>query len=213
MHEDRFASERRRLVETVKSATNPKDERILAALGDVLRHRFVPPSELASAYEDRALPLAEDQTISQPSMVAIMLDALDCQPGDRALEVGGGSGYAAAVLAKLVAEVHATEIRPALAARAAATLEGMGVHNVVVHVADGSRGLPEFAPYQRILVSAGAPAVPKALVEQLAPGGRIAIPVGGDAVQTLRVGERGEDGDVRWTDSVPCMFVPLIETG
>jgi protein-L-isoaspartate(D-aspartate) O-methyltransferase len=209
--DDGFADEHRRLVENVRRVTNVRDERVLSALASVPRHRFVPASDMRSSYEDRALPLAESQTISQPSMVAIMLDALACQPGDRALEVGAGSGYAAALLSRLVSRVYTTEIRPALAERAAATLSSLGFENVEVHVTDGSRGLASYAPYQRILVSAGAPAVPDALVEQLAPGGRIAIPVGGDAMQTLRVGERAQNGEVYWMDNVPCMFVPLIE--
>jgi protein-L-isoaspartate(D-aspartate) O-methyltransferase len=151
------------------------------------------------------------QTISQPSMIAIMLQALDLDPRDHVLEVGAGSGYAAALLSRLAARVDAIEIRPALAARARHTLSLLSVGNVHVHVGDGSAGLPERAPFDKILVSAGAVRIPTALVEQLAPGGRIAIPVGNADAQTLLVGERSVSGEVTWEQSIPCMFVPLVE--
>lgn len=208
--DDGYVQEREALVERMRRLARISDERVLAAFMQVPRHRFLLPSQVEVAYEDRALPLLEQQTISQPSMIAIMLSALHCRPTDRALEVGAGCGYASALLAQLVAEVDAIEIREALARHAARTLEILGISNVRIHVGDGGRGLPERAPFDRILVSAGATSIPRALIEQLAPGGRIAIPVGDDVGQTLLVGERGRDGKVTWEPSVPCMFVPLV---
>lgn len=208
----RWDVERARMVERIRSATGIDDQRILDAFLRVPRHRFVPESRRDLAHEDRALPLSDDQTISQPSMIAIMLSALACRPHDRVLEVGAGSGYAAALLACLAAEVDAIEIRPALAESAARTLAELGFGNVRVHSGDGSRGLPEHAPFDRILVSAGAEAVPEALIEQLAPGGRIAIPVGGEIGQTLMVGDKTAGG-MRWSSDVACVFVPLVQAG
>jgi protein-L-isoaspartate(D-aspartate) O-methyltransferase len=209
--DDAFSAERRSLAQRIGAITPIRDPRVLEAFAKVPRHRFVPPSQVEFAYEDRALPLAEHQTISQPTMIAIMLDALRCGPEDRALEVGAGSGYAAALLAELVDRVEAIELRPALAEQALLTLAELGIDNVRIHVGDGSRGFPDAAPFQRILVSAGAGAVPPALLDQLAPGGRIAIPVGDEATQTLLVGERTNNGHVHWEQNVPCMFVPLID--
>jgi protein-L-isoaspartate(D-aspartate) O-methyltransferase len=185
------------------------DPRIRAAFRAVPREAFVPPEQAARAYEDRALPIGEDQTISQPSMIALMLDALRPRSTERALEVGAGSGYAAAVLSGLVAEVDAIELLPPLAERARRTLSELGVDNVRVHVGDGALGFSEHAPYDVILVSAGARTTPRALVEQLSPGGRIAIPVGDQHGQRLLVGRRDDLG-VRWERRVPCMFVPLV---
>jgi protein-L-isoaspartate(D-aspartate) O-methyltransferase len=185
------------------------DARIRAAFRSVPREAFVPPDRADSAYEDRALPIGEDQTISQPSMVALMLDALRPKAHERALEVGAGSGYAAAILSGLVREVDAIEIRPALAERARSTLEALHIDNVHVHVGNGERGLPDRAPYDVILVSAGARATPRALVEQLSVGGRIAIPVGERRGQRLLVGRRDHAG-VSWERRVHCVFVPLV---
>ncbi|HEY4106150.1 MAG TPA: protein-L-isoaspartate(D-aspartate) O-methyltransferase, partial [Polyangiaceae bacterium] len=181
-------SEALRLVERIRASTQIDDERILRAFERVPRHEFVSETQLLHAYEDRALPLGEEQTISQPSMIAIMLKELACEPGERALEIGAGSGYAAALLGELVTEVYTVEVRPALAARARESLERSGATNVHVIDGDGSWGLPEHAPYDRILVSAAPKRVPGALVEQLALGGKIAIPVGDEHTQTLLVG-------------------------
>lgn len=187
------------------------DPRILDAFRTVPRPLFVPAGLIAHAWDDRALPLAEGQTISQPTMIAIMLDALEPKAGDRALEVGSGCGYAAALLSRLVAEVHGIEIRPTLAAMATDSLARAGMQNVGIHVGDGSLGLPEHAPYDCILVSAGATRVPRPLVDQLAPGGRIAIPVGNDGDQLLKIGFRPRTGgEVEWTTGVHCIFVPLL---
>jgi protein-L-isoaspartate(D-aspartate) O-methyltransferase len=145
-------------------------------------------------------------------MIAIMLEALSCAPEHRALEVGAGSGYAAALLAELCAEVSAIELRPRLAELARQNLAQAGVEHVTVHVGDGCRGRPTEAPFDRILVSAGAASVPAALLDQLAPGGRIVIPVNaGDRGQLLRTGTRVELASMKWQISVPCTFVPLVE--
>jgi protein-L-isoaspartate(D-aspartate) O-methyltransferase len=201
--------QRERLLRSLaRVVSNP---RILEAFQSVPRHLFVPAGLHAHAWEDRALPLSEGQTISQPTMIALMLDALEPEPGQRALEIGSGCGYAAALLAHLVGEVHGVEIRPTLAAMANEFLARAGVRNVFIHIGDGSAGLPEHAPYDCILVSAAATRVPRPLVEQLAPGGRIAIPVGDGGEQVLRVGFRPKTGgDVEWTTGVHCIFVPLL---
>ncbi|MCC6900427.1 MAG: protein-L-isoaspartate(D-aspartate) O-methyltransferase [Polyangiaceae bacterium] len=199
------------MVRSVELAAAPRDPRVLDAFRRIPRHLFVPDPTRVAAYEDRALPIGEDQTISQPSMIAMMLDALECDPGSRVLEVGAGSGYAAALLSCLAARVDAIEIRPALAARARATLLGLGIENAFIHVGDGSKGLAEQAPFDRILVSAAPRSVPPALLDQLGPAGRIAIPVGDGYHQVLLVGERGPDGRVRMRRDVPCVFVPLVE--
>lgn len=185
------------------------EPRVASAFARVPRHRFVPALQLDYAYEDRALPIGEGQTISQPSMIALMLDALDLQPEDRVLEVGAGSGYAAALLGQLCAEVYAVELSPTLAAAARELLAELGADNVHLSCGDGTAGLPERAPFDAILVSAAPLRVPPALLEQLQIGGRIAIPVGDRYQQVLRVGTRGRAG-MRWVDGVPCMFVPLL---
>jgi len=185
------------------------DARVISAFEKIPRHLFVAEQERALAYEDRALPLFEGQTISQPSMIAIMLEALATEPSHRALEVGAGSGYAAALLSTLVREVHAVEIRPALVGFAKRALARAHVENVFLHEGDGSKGLPEAAPFDCILVSAAARHLPPALTEQLALSGHIAIPIGGMCGQTLHVGTRLEDG-VDWRESTPCTFVPLV---
>jgi protein-L-isoaspartate(D-aspartate) O-methyltransferase len=185
----------------------------LAAFRSVPRHLFVPPRSLDHAYEDRALPLVQGQTISQPSMVAIMLEALQAEPNHRVLEIGAGSGYAAALLSRLSLEVHAVEIRPELADMAKESLARAGIDNVHIQVGDGSRGLPDLAPFDRILVSAGAHHVPRELLAELAPSGRIVIPVDYLDGQILHVGSRGPEGsDITWQESIPCVFVPLVDT-
>jgi len=205
-----YEQERRQLIERIRASTQIDDARILNAFATVPRHEFLSAAQRAIAYEDRAVPLDEGQTVSQPSMIAIMLSELQCEPDQRALEVGAGSGYAAAVLGKLVREVHAIEVRPTLASRARANLARSGAENVHVIVGDGNRGLPEHAPYDRILVSAAPSEVPRALTEQLATGGRIAIPVGDEHTQTLLLGEKNSEGELRWQRTVPCIFVPLV---
>ena len=205
-----LARERQALAERIRASTPIDDARILSAFANVPRHEFLSEAQRGVAYEDRALPLDEGQTVSQPSMIAIMLGELDCQAEHRALEVGAGSGYAAAVLGQLVREVHAIELRPALAERARANLSRAGVSNVHIVLGDGRLGLPSQAPFDRILVSAAPNQVPDALVAQLAPGGRLAIPVGDAHGQTLVVGEKSSQGGMSWQRTVPCIFVPLV---
>jgi protein-L-isoaspartate(D-aspartate) O-methyltransferase len=201
---------RERLVQRLQAGSKIRDPRVLEAFRQTPRHLFIPAQRRSMAYEDRALPLIEQQTISQPSMIAVMLEALRPQPDDRALEVGAGCGYAAALLGQLVSEVHGIEIRPSLAEMARETLATLGLVHVQIHVGDGRHGLPQHAPFQCILVSAGAETVPPALLEQLALGGRIAIPVNDCFGQTLMVGHRLSATEVNWSRSVPCLWVPLV---
>lgn len=199
-----------RLVGAIEAGADIHDARILAAFRAVPRDRFVPEDLAQFAWEDRALPIGEGQTISQPSMLALMLAALEPQANDRALEVGAGSGYAAALLGRLTCHVEALEIRPELAERAQRTLASVGASNVHVSIGNGEHGLPDRAPFDVIMVSAGARATPPELVEELAPGGRIAIPVGDQQGQHLFVGRREADGELVWERRTPCVFVPLV---
>lgn len=201
---------RQALVAKIREHSTVIAPRVLEAFIRVPRHRFLPGMDFERAYEDTALPIGFAQTISQPSMIAIMLDALDVHAEHRVLEVGAGSGYAAALLSCLAREVYALEIVPELAAEANSRMHELGYRNVHIVRSDGRGGLPEHAPYARILVSAGAEAVPPALLDQLAPGGRIAIPVGGDAGQTLLIGKKSNSGEITWERSIPCIFVPLV---
>lgn len=207
--ESSYGTERARLVRALAERSGVSDPRILAAFRAVPRHCFVPTELRALAYEDRALPLGEGQTISQPTMIAEMLAELAPKPDDRALEVGAGSGYAAALLSQLVAEVHAVEVLPALAERARGVLESLDYDNVTLVTGDGRLGLPELAPFDVILVSAFARSVPEALVAQLAPGGRLAIPVGTDDGQELVI-LRNTPSGISLTRRTPCVFVPLV---
>ncbi|MEO6601465.1 MAG: protein-L-isoaspartate(D-aspartate) O-methyltransferase [Polyangiaceae bacterium] len=202
--------QRQALAERIRSSTQIDDARILSAFATVPRHEFLSEAQRPIAYEDRAVPLDEGQTVSQPSMIAIMLGELDCQAEHRALEVGAGSGYAAAVLGQLVREVFAIELRPKLAERARTSLARAGASNVHLSQGDGRLGLPSHAPFDRILVSAAPSQVPEALLAQLAPGGRIAIPIGDEHGQTLVVGQKTSQGSMNWQRTVPCIFVPLV---
>ena len=204
-----FAPERKQLVDRIRASTQTS-ERVLKAFAEVSRHEFLSDEQRAFAYEDRALPLACGQTVSQPSMIAIMLTELDCKPTHRALEVGAGSGYAAALLGQLASVVYAVELLPALAERARRNLQRGGVSNVHVVAGDGNQGLAEHAPYDRILVSAAPQSVPDALVAQLKVGGSIAIPVGNAHAQTLLVGRKIGANELVWQRSVACIFVPLV---
>lgn len=206
--EDEYTLARKRMVREQIEGRGIHTPRLLAAFEAVPRHLFVPPEELAWAYADGPLPIGEGQTISQPYIVALMTDLLDLQPTDRVLEVGTGSGYQAAILSQLVAEVHTVEILPALAQRAAERLARLGYNNVHVHVGDGSLGWPEAAPYDAILVAAAGPQVPPPLLEQLAEGGRLVAPVGGRYTQVLEIVERRGNEFARRQD-IPVAFVPL----
>jgi protein-L-isoaspartate(D-aspartate) O-methyltransferase len=185
------------------------DERLLAALRGVPRELFVPAHLADAAYEDRALPIGSDQTISQPYMVALMTQALALSPEKRVLEIGTGSGYQAAVLSQLAREVITIERRPELADQARTRLAALGRANVHVVVGDGTAGYPRWAPYNAILVTAGAPRVPEPLTAQLADGGRLVIPVGGPREQDLITIERRADRFVQMSGG-PCVFVPLV---
>jgi protein-L-isoaspartate(D-aspartate) O-methyltransferase len=187
------------------------DDRILQVMASIPREEFLPPRQRRHAYEDRALAIDCGQTISQPLVVALMTQAAAPKPDDIALEVGTGSGYQAAVLSRLCRKVITLEREPALAEHAAETLARMGFTNVHVGVADGSRGWPDEAPYNIVLVACAAAEVPRPLVEQLADGGRLVIPVGlaSREPQDLRVyTRRGED--ISFRSLFPVMFVPLV---
>ncbi|HXR11268.1 MAG TPA: protein-L-isoaspartate(D-aspartate) O-methyltransferase [Gaiellaceae bacterium] len=186
------------------------DARVLTAMERVPRELFVPPELRERAYDDEALPIGEGQTISQPYMVARIAQELGLRGGERVLDVGTGSGYQAAVLAELAGEVHSIERIPALAERAVAALAAAGYGDRVhVHVGDGTRGLPKYAPFAAIAVAAAAPDVPEALYAQLEPDGRLVVPVGGLWEQSLDVVVRGADGP-EVVRTVPCRFVPLV---
>ena len=186
------------------------DERVLAAMSSLPRHMFVPPPMREQAYEDHAVPIGFDVTISQPFVVGWMTDALDLRGDERVLEVGTGSGYQAAVLGRLAREVYSIERLPVLARRARWVLRALGLDNVHVFVGDGSLGLPQHAPYDAILVTAAAPSVPDELLDQLAPGGRLVAPVGGAMLQSLRLIRRSDDGELAVSDRGGVVFVPLV---
>jgi len=206
---DRLVHGRRAMVERQLAARGIADGRVLAAMERVPREAFVPPELAEYAYDDSPLPIGEGQTISQPYIVALMAEAAHIGPGARVLEVGTGSGYAAAVLAELAASVVSIERHAALAEKARAALMELGYGNVEVIEGDGSRGVPERAPYDAILVAAGAPAPPDSLKRQLAEGGRLVIPVSADAHQTLCVITRRGDS-YEEEDLGAVRFVPLL---
>ena len=192
------------------AATGSPDEAVLQAMGRVRRHDFVPPELEASAYDNRPLPIGSGQTISQPYIVALMTDLARVKKADRVLEVGTGSGYQAAVLAEMGATVHTIEIVPALAATARERLARLGYSGVSVVAGDGYEGIPAHAPYDAIVVTAGAAHVPPALVSQLKPGGRMVIPVGDPlGYQELTIVEKATDGSVKTRTVIPVRFVPL----
>lgn len=209
MTEEGFREARRLMVERQLRARGILEPRTLAAMAEVPRHLFVDEQLRDHAYEDRPLPIGAGQTISQPYMVARMTELCALAPEDRVLEVGAGCGYQSAVLARLASAVFASEIIEDLAARAAVTLDTLGfAGRVEVECRDGSRGWAERAPFDAILVAAGAPTVPGPLREQLAEGGRLVIPVGGREVQTLvRIIRHGDDFEE--LEDTPCRFVDL----
>jgi len=200
---------RQQMVDEQIRARGITDERVLRVMEQVSRERFVPPDAQLRAFEDQALPIASSQTISQPFMVAAMTACLDLQPEHRVLEIGTGSGYQTAILASLTAQVFTIERIETLSIAARERLESLGIDNVTCHVGDGSLGLPEQAPFDRILVTAGAPSIPESLIAQLTEGGRLAIPVGSRKQQTLTVVERRQ-GNTREIPSIACRFVRLI---
>jgi len=185
------------------------DPRVLAAMDKVPRHEFVSPGNWPEAYADRPVAIAEQQTTSQPYIIASMLQAAEIKPTDRVLEIGAGSGYQTAILAELASEVFGVERYSTLTEEARRVLDNLGYQNVTLSTGDGTLGLPEFAPYDVIIVSAAAPHVPPALVEQLASGGRLVIPVGNAQQQVLEIVRKQQDGIT--VDCLEgCRFVPLI---
>lgn len=205
----KYERSRKKMVETQIRARGITEARLLAAMERVPRHLFVSEAFSEKAYGDHPLPIGEGQTISQPYMVATMIDALDLQGEERVLEIGTGSGYQAAVLAELSAQVFTIERIPSLGTRARELLENLGYTNIAFRIGDGTIGWREASPFDAILVSAAAPKIPKALTEQLADGGRLAIPIGGSLSQVLKqVTRRGEALETRTVCG--CVFVPLI---
>jgi protein-L-isoaspartate(D-aspartate) O-methyltransferase len=204
------ATLRARMVERQLRRRGIEDERVLAAMAAVPREVFVPPRLADRAYADSALPIAAEQTISQPWIVAAICEALRLQGGERVLEVGTGSGYSAAVLSLLAAEVISVERHEQLTRQAAAALAALGVDNVELVVGDGSRGIPERAPFEAIAVHAAAPAAPPPLLAQLAPGGRLVVPIvgAGDVEMLTQLRRDGERVEARAI--APCRFVPLL---
>jgi protein-L-isoaspartate(D-aspartate) O-methyltransferase len=216
---DPFAAARTRMVNEVaydaretgrETGRMALDKRVMDALRTIPRHLFVPEGLRGSAYENRPLPIGHGQTISQPYIVALMTDLLNVKPGDTVLEVGTGSGYQAAILSPLVKNVYTVEIIAPLAQQAAARLQSLGYRNVIVRHADGYNGWKEHAPFDAIIVTAAATHIPPPLIQQLKPGGRMIIPVGGPfATQSLMLVEKTAAGKVRTRSMLPVSFVPL----
>jgi protein-L-isoaspartate(D-aspartate) O-methyltransferase len=217
--QDAHEPQRRRMVEEiaalardVRSETGRAtlSERVMAAMAKVPRHELVPADQKPMAYANRPLPIGLGQTISQPFIVALMTDLMEVMPGDRVLEIGTGSGYQAAVLAELAGTVYTIEIVEPLAREAAIRLKKLGYHNVVAKVGDGYQGWPEHAPFDAIMVTAAPREVPQPLIEQLKPGGRLVVPVGGQAAgQELLLIEKKADGTVTRRNILAVRFVPL----
>jgi len=208
-HPDSYSDLRRQMVELQLRARGIADERVLTAMQRVPRHEFAPEPYRSQAYEDHPLPIAEGQTISQPYIVALMLEALALSPSDKVLEIGTGSGYVTALLAEMVSQVISIERHPDLADSARAQLATMGYGNLIVLEGDGTRGVPQFAPYDAIVVSAAAPELPLELVDELAEGGRMIIPIGRDESQQLQFIYK-EKGEIKTRMRELCRFVPLI---
>ena len=198
------------MVERLRKQYGISDERVLAAMREIPRHIFVPEALQGNAYGDHALPIEENQTISQPFIVARMTELLELDPQSRVLEIGAGSGYQTAVLARLAGQVYAIERIASLAREAQARIRALNIYNATIKCFDGTLGWSAHAPYDAILVAAGAPEVPRPLLEQLGPDGRLVLPVGPtrESQQLVRV-VRTEDG-FRHEEHVKCAFVPLI---
>ena len=187
-----------------------RDRRVLEALRRVPRHSFIPAAERARAYDDGPVPIGQGQTISQPYIVALMTELVRPQPGDRVLEVGTGSGYQAAVLARLVKHVYTIELEETLARSATAVLRELQFENITVRTGDGYGGWPEHAPFDIVIVTAAPEHIPQPLIDQLKPGGRLIVPVGPRfSVQQLQLLEKDANGAIKTTEVSPVMFVPL----
>lgn len=222
MKERHFAILRRHMVEEIGIYTEyvgeeigktALDERVMEAMGRVPRHAFVAEPLLIHAYENTPLPIGFDKTISQPFIVAVMTDLLELQPDDVVLEVGTGLGYQAAILSELVREVWSVEIIEEFAAEAERRLHSLGYGNVNIRVGDGSKGWPEHAPFDKIIVTAASETLPPALAEQLKPGGRIVLPTGMPDEQMLTLGEKDESGEFRFRDVMSVRFSLLERMG
>jgi protein-L-isoaspartate(D-aspartate) O-methyltransferase len=207
--EDRYAIERERMIKDQFLTRDIVDKRVLRAMRQVPRHRFVPKDHRHLAYADCPLPIGQNQTISQPYIVALMTQMLALRGYEKVLEIGTGSGYQAAVLSRLAREVYTVERHERLAEQAREVLAQLNIDNVYFHVGDGSQGWPEHAPYDAIIATAAAPRAPRPLLDQLADGGRLVIPVGGRSGQFLerwvRFGDKFES-----EQGVPVAFVPLL---
>jgi protein-L-isoaspartate(D-aspartate) O-methyltransferase len=209
LEREEYAPQRAEMVEKQLRRRGIGDAAVLAAMLVVPRHEFVPREVRSRAYEDLPLPIGSGQTISQPYIVAAMTLALRLQPADRSLEIGTGLGYQAAILSHLAKEVFTIERQPELASTASEKLASLGYNNVHVHCGDGTLGLPEFAPFNAILVAAAAPAVPQPLLAQLAEGGRMIIPIGDADNQELQLIEK-HAGKFSTRTMEGCRFVPLV---
>jgi protein-L-isoaspartate(D-aspartate) O-methyltransferase len=209
---DHFVIARQNMVETQLRARGIRDERLLNAMSEVPRHEFVEPQYRSQAYEDHPLPIGAGQTVSQPYIVGLMLELLRLEPSSKVLEIGTGSGYQTAILAKLAAHVYTVERHAELAREAEKNLSWLGLANVTVVVGDGAQGLPEFAPFDAIVVSAAAGEIPGPLFTQLREGGRMIIPIGPPEVQELQL-VRKREGKPLITLLDGCRFVPLVSGG
>jgi protein-L-isoaspartate(D-aspartate) O-methyltransferase len=207
--EGRYARERDRMVDEHLASRGVSDPRVLAAMRQVPRHRFVQEALRVRAYGDHPLPIGEEQTISQPFIVGLMTSLLELSGREKVLEVGTGSGYQTAVLAELARRVCSIERLPRLAERARTILESLGYSNVWVRVGNGALGWPDEAPFDRIIVTAGGPAIPPPLVQQLADGGRMVLPVGASDNQVLTVVDN-VGGEIRQRTHGECKFVKLV---
>lgn len=204
---------RQHMVETQLVARGIRDARVIEAMARVPRHLFLPEDLRHLAYEDGPVPIGHQQTISQPYIVAFMTEALRPAPGDRVLEIGTGSGYQAAVLAELVKEVYTVEIVEPLYREAKSLLEDLGYRNIHFKLGDGWQGWEDYAPFDKIMVTAASKSIPRTLIDQLKPGGRLVIPVGGPHdVQNLIVGEK-HGQSLKTLEAIPVRFVPLIRGG
>ena len=207
--ESRFAEDRRYMVEKHLRGRDVTNKKVLEVMGRVPRHRFVPERLTGSAYADYPLPIGHNQTISQPYIVALMTQLADPKPECRALDIGTGSGYQAAVLAEICKEVYSIEIIPELADEARERLKKLGYKNLTVRRGDGYKGWPEKAPFDVIIVAAAPDHVPQPLVDQLAPGGKLVLPVGGWHQQLIVI-EKDKEGTVHRKPNIAVMFVPLV---